>query len=75
MPHKAGDHDVHRRKLWQFGSRDPLRRQAEWKRYLEAGLEKWNGLSEFLNAIDAIPPAVNLGMLVGHGDLGAHGIS
>lgn len=47
----------------------PYDDEAEWRRYLEAGLEKWNGLSEFLNAIDAIQPAVNLGMLVGHGDL------
>ena len=47
----------------------PYEDEAKWKPYLEAGIAKWNGLAEYLSTIDSIQPAVNIGMLTGHGDL------
>ncbi len=42
---------------------------SSWKRYLEAGLVKWNGLDGYLETIEKTRPAVNVAMLIGHGDL------
>lgn len=42
---------------------------SAWKRYLEAGLAKWNGLDGYFETIEKTMPAVNIAMLTGHGDL------
>ncbi|MGB4748354.1 MAG: D-aminoacylase [Bacillota bacterium] len=47
----------------------PFEDAKTWKRYLEAGLRKWHNLGEYLHMIDRLKPAVNIGMLIGHGDL------